>query len=71
MQPKLIVGHDHRRTDKPNARSLFLNKNLPSCVLFAERNLSIRANDLDAGFASYGVHLISVLAARSRRPPAQ
>jgi len=41
MQPELVVRDDHCRADKPNARLLFFDQDLPSCELFAKRNLSI------------------------------
>lgn len=58
MQPEFIVRDHLCRTDEPDARLLLFNKNLASRELFAERNLSIRADDLDAGLAGYGFHFI-------------
>jgi len=57
MQPEFVFRNNHRRSDEPNSRLLFFDKNLPSCELFAERNLSIRANDLDAGLGSESIHV--------------
>lgn len=57
MQPEFVFRNHHRRTDEPNTRLLLFDKNLSSCELFAERNLSIRANDLDAGLCSESFHM--------------
>ena len=71
VQPEFVFRHNKCRADEPNARFLFFHKNLPSSELFAKRNLSIRADDLDAGLASYGIHFHSVLAQSSPRPHAR
>ncbi len=57
MQPELVVRNDHSRADEPDPRFFLFDKNLPSSELFAKRNLSIRANDLDAGLACESFHI--------------
>lgn len=69
MQPEFVVRDDHCRADKPNAGLPFFDENLPSSELFAKRNLSIRANDLDAGFGSESFHICGL--SLIRRSPAQ
>ncbi len=67
MEPELVFWYDKRGADKPHPRLSFFNENLPSSKLLAKRNLSIRANDLNAGLANYGIHVYSVLASSSCR----
>jgi hypothetical protein len=62
MQPEFVLRNNQCSADKPHSRLSFFDENLPPSELFAKRNLSIRANDLDAGLASYGFHFYSVLA---------
>ena len=57
MQPELIVRNNHGCADKPDSRFLLFDKNLPAGELFAKRNLSIRANDLDAGLGGESFHI--------------
>ena len=52
VQPKLVLRHNECRADEPHPRLSFFHKNLPSSELFAKRNLSIRADDLNAGLGS-------------------
>ena len=71
VQPEFVFRHNKCRADQPYPRLSFFNKNLPSSELFAKRNLSIRADDLDAGLASYVFHFNSVLAQSNPRPHAR
>jgi len=57
MQPEFVFRNDHCRSHEPNSWLLLFDKNLPSCELFAERNLSIGTNHLDAGFGSESFHI--------------
>lgn len=70
VQPEFVFRHNKCRADEPHPWLLFFNKNLPSSELFAKRNLFIRADNLDAGLACYGIHFNSVLAQSGpRRTP--
>ena len=60
VQPAFVIRHDKCRTDEPHPRLLFFNKNLPSSELFAKRNLSIRADDLDAGLGNGSFHICAL-----------
>ena len=71
VQPELVFRHNKCRADEPHPWLLFFHKNLPSSELFTKRNLSIRADDLDAGLANYGFHFHSVLAQSGPRPHAR
>lgn len=57
VQPEFVFRHHERRADEPHPWLLLFHKNLPSSELFAERNLSIRADDLDAGLGSESFHI--------------
>jgi hypothetical protein len=48
MQPALVIGNDCGSANHPYARFGFFDKNLPSCIFLSKRNLSTRADDLDA-----------------------
>jgi len=50
MQPAFVLRDNNRRTNEPNARLTLLNKNLTTCIVFAQGNLSIGTNDFYAGF---------------------
>ena len=52
VQPEFVIRHNKCRANQPDSRLLFFDKNLPSSELFAKRNLSIRADDLNAGFGN-------------------
>ena len=56
VQPEFVVRHHERGADEPYPRFLFLHQNLASGELLAERNLSIRADDLYAGLGSESFH---------------
>ena len=57
VQPEFVIRHDKCRADQPNPRLFFFHKNLPSSELFAKRNLSIRADDLNAGLGNESFHI--------------
>ena len=57
VQPEFVIRYNKCRPDQPNARFLFFHKNLPSSELFAKRNLSIRADDLNAGLGNESFHI--------------
>jgi len=56
VQPQFVLRNDKSCTDKPDAGFPLFNENLPSRELLAQRNLSIRADDLDARPGSKGSH---------------
>jgi len=56
VQPELVFRHDQGRTNKPYAGFLLFDKNLSSRELFAQRNLTIRADDFDARPGSGSSH---------------
>jgi len=56
VQPEFVFRHHKRRADKPHPRLSFFHENLPSSELLAKRNLSVRADDLDAGLGSESFH---------------
>ena len=57
VQPEFVIRHYKCRTDEPYPGFLFFHKNLPSSELFAQRNLSIRADDLNAGLGNESFHI--------------
>ena len=56
VQPELVFRHDQGRTNKPYAGFLLFDKDLSSRELFAQRNLTIRADDFDARPGSGSSH---------------
>jgi hypothetical protein len=56
VQPEFVLRHDQGRTNKPYAGFPLFDKNLSSRELFAQRNLSIRADDFDARPGSRSSH---------------
>ena len=56
VQPELVFRNDQGRTNKPYAGFLLFDKNLSSRELFTQRNLSIRADDFNAGPGSGSSH---------------
>lgn len=60
VQPEFVFRHNKCRADEPHPRLSFFHKNLPSSELFAKRNLSIRADDLDAGPGSESFHIYAL-----------
>ena len=56
VQPELVFRNDQGCTNKPYAGFLLFDKNLSSRELFAQRNLSIRADDFNARPGSGSSH---------------
>ena len=56
VKPELVLRHDQRGADEPHTRLTLFHEDLPSGELLAQRDLSIRTNDLDADFACGSVH---------------
>lgn len=68
VQPELVMRDHHCRAHKPNAWFLFFHENLSSGELLAERNLSVRADDLHAGLPGERFHICGL--SLIRRSPA-
>jgi hypothetical protein len=63
MEPEFILRNHERRTDEPDPRLALFDKNLPPSELLPERDLSIRANDLDTapGFEIFHISALSLI----------
>ena len=56
VQPQFVFGDDQGSAYEPYSGFFFFDKNLPSGEFLAKRNLSIGANDFDAGLGGERVH---------------
>jgi hypothetical protein len=48
VQPPFVVRHHRRRANQPDSRFPLFDENLPAGKLFAQRDLTVGADDLDA-----------------------
>jgi len=61
MQPTFVVRNDGGGANQPDTGLLLLHQHLPTGELFAKRDLSICANDVDAGLGSHGYHNVLLM----------